>query len=294
MYFAQNLYEVNLMKAFISVDMEGMPYIVIPGQLGLKGTLYEEARKTATKITLITAEALYKNGFNEVVVADSHGPMVNLHVEDLPEYVQIIRGFPRPLSMVAGVEDCDAAVFLGYHAKFGTAKSTFDHTYSGGSINKLEVNSIEVSEFLLNAYTAGEYNVPVILVAGEAQLLKDDLKRYTPWAKTVSLKQSLSRLSAKSSSMTKIEKELKEAVKKAVISFKQHKTKPLKTQKPVKMGVTFLTSHFADVAELLPSAKRINGLKVEYTAKNMVEAYKTFELLVIAANGMSALLTRLI
>ena len=281
------------MKAFISVDMEGMPYVVIPGHLNLKGALYEEARKIATKITLITAEELHKNGFDEVVVADSHGPMVNLHVDELPEYVEIIRGYPRPLSMVAGVEDCDAALFLGYHAKFGTAKSTFDHTYSGASIHKLEVNGTEVSEFLLNAYAAGEYNVPVILVAGEAQLLKDDVKRYAPWAKTVALKHSLSRVSARSPSMIKIEKELRQAVKSAAVTFKQKKAKPLTTPKPVKMGVTFNASHFADVAELLPSAKRTGGLKVEYTAKNMTEAYKTFELLAIASSGISALLTQL-
>jgi len=281
------------MKAFISVDMEGMPYVVIPGHLNLKGALYEEARKIATKITLITAEELHKNGFDEVVVADSHGPMVNLHVDELPEYVEIIRGYPRPLSMVAGVEDCDAPLFLGYHAKFGTAKSTFDHTYSGASIHKLEVNGTEVSEFLLNAYAAGEYNVPVILVAGEAQLLKDDVKRYAPWAKTVALKHSLSRVSARSPSMIKIEKELRQAVKSAAVIFKQKKAKPLTTPKPVKMGVTFNASHFADVAELLPSAKRTGGLKVEYTSKNMTEAYKTFELLAIASSGISALLTQL-
>jgi D-amino peptidase len=281
------------MKAFISVDMEGMPYVVIPGHLNLKGALYEEARKIATKITLITAEELHKNGFDEVVVADSHGPMVNLHVDELPEYVEIIRGYPRPLSMVAGVEDCDAALFLGYHAKFGTAKSTFDHTYSGASIHKLEVNGTEASEFLLNAYAAGEYNVPVILVAGEAQLLKDDVKRYAPWAKTVALKHSLSRVSARNPSMIKIEKELRQAVKSAAVIFKQKKAKPLTTPKPVKMGVTFNASHFADVAELLPSAKRTGGLKVEYTAKNMTEAYKTFELLAIASSGISALLTQL-
>jgi len=293
MHSSLNLYSVVFMKAFISVDMEGMPYVVIPGHLNLKGALYEEARKIATKITLITAEELHKNGFDEVVVADSHGPMVNLHVDELPEYVEIIRGYPRPLSMVAGVEDCNAALFLGYHAKFGTAKSTFDHTYSGASIHKLEVNGTEVSEFLLNAYAAGEYNVPVILVAGEAQLLKDDVKRYAPWAKTVALKHSLSRVSARSPSMIKIEKELRQAVKSAAVIFKQKKAKPLTTPKPVKMGVTFNASHFADVAELLPSAKRTGGLKVEYTAKNMTEAYKTFELLAIASSGISALLTQL-
>jgi len=280
------------MKAFVSVDLEGMPYVVIPGQLNLKGVLYEEARKIATKVTRIVAEELNKNGFDEIVVADSHGPMVNLLVDDLPECVEIIRGYPRPVSMVSGIEECNVALFLGYHAKFGTAKSTFDHTYSGRSVNKVEVNGVAASEFLLNAYAAGDSNVPVVLVAGEAQLLRDDVERYAPWTETVVLKHSLSRVSAKSSSMIRIEKELREAVKRAVANFKQNKVKPLKAKKPVKMRITFLASHFADAAELLPIINRIDGLNVEYTANNMIEAYKTFELLMLAATAITALLER--
>jgi len=281
------------MKAFISVDMEGMPYIVIPGHLGIKGTMYEEARKIATKVTLTVADELHKKGFEAVVIADSHGPMVNLLVDDLPEYVEIVRGFPRPVSMVSGVEGCDVAVFLGYHAKFGTAKSSFDHTYSGGSINKLEINDVEVSEFLLNAYAAGYFKVPVILVAGEAQLLKDDVKKYAPWVETVALKHSLSRVSARSPSMTRIEKELRRAVSRAVTKFKRKRAKPLTVGKPVRARVTFLASHFADVAELLPTVKRLDGLRVEYSAKDMIEAYKTFELLALVAYGISSILTNL-
>lgn len=82
------------MKAFISVDLEGMPHVVTPGHLGLKGTLYEEARRIATRVTLTVADELNKNGFDNVTIADSHGPMVNIHVDDLPEYVEIVRGFP--------------------------------------------------------------------------------------------------------------------------------------------------------------------------------------------------------
>jgi len=286
----KNAYYVVHMKAFISVDMEGMPYIVTRGHLNLKAPLYEEARRIATKVTLIVAEELHKNGFGEVIIADSHGPMVNLLVDDLPDYVEIIRGFPRPLSMVSGVEECDAALFLGYHAKFGTAKSTFDHTYSGGSINKVEVNGTAASEFLLNAYASGESKVPVILVAGDAQLLKDDVKKYAPWCERVALKHSLGRVAARSPSMTRIEKELRTSVKKAVANFKRHKAKLLLAEKPVKFGVTFQATHFADVAELLPKVKRLDGLKIEYAAKDMIEAYKTFELLALAASAMSTIL----
>jgi D-amino peptidase len=281
------------LKAFISVDLEGMPYIVIPGQLVLKGALYDEARKIATKITLTVADELKKNGFDKVVIADSHAAMVNLLVDDLPEYVEIVRGFPRPLSMVAGVEGNDAAIFLGYHAKFGTAKSTFDHTYSGATVNKVEINGTVASEFLLNAYVAGELDVPVIMVAGEAQLIKDDVKRHAPWIETVALKESLSRLSARSPSMVVIEKELREAVRTAVSKLKHKKPPALIAHTPVKTRVTFITSLYADAAELLPTVKRLDALRVEYTSNNMAEAYKTFELLAIAAMGLFRMLDTL-
>jgi len=281
------------MKAFISVDLEGMPYIVIPGHLNLKGPLYEEARRIATRITLIAADELSKNGFDKVIIADSHGPMVILLIDDLPEYVEIVRGFPRPLSMVSGIEGCKTAMFLGYHAKFGTAKSTFDHTYSGASINRVEVNGMAASEFLLNAYVAGELGVPVALVAGEAQLLEDDVKKSAPWAETVALKSSMSRLSAKSASMLSIEKELRRAVRKAVAALKKDKAGLLVAKKPVRMAINFLASQFADAAELLPSIKRIDGLRIEYAAKSMADAYKTLELLTLASSGMQAIMESL-
>jgi len=278
------------LKAFISVDLEGMPYIVIPGHLNLKGPLYEEARRIATKIALITADELNKNGFDKVIIADSHGPMVNLLIDDLPECVEIVRGFPRPLSMVSGIEGCKIAVFLGYHAKFGTAKSTFDHTYSSMSINRVEVNGVAASEFLLNAYVAGELGVPVALVAGEAQLLEDDVRKNAPWAETVALKTSMSRLSARSASMISIEKQLRSSVKKAVASQKKGKVELLLAEKPVRMAINFLSSQFADAAELLPSIKRVGGLRVEYTSKSIRDAYKTMELLTLASSGVQALM----
>ena len=86
------------MKAFISVDMEGMPYVVIPGHLNLKGALYEEARKTATRVTLTTAEELHRNGFDEVVVADSHGPMVNLHLTNYLNTLRLSEDIPVHLA----------------------------------------------------------------------------------------------------------------------------------------------------------------------------------------------------
>ena len=281
------------MKAFISVDLEGLPYVVLPAHLNLKGSLYDEARKIATQVSLIVADELNKNGFDQVVIADSHGPMVNLMVEGLPEYVEIVRGVLRPGSMVSGAENCDVALFLGYHAKYGTARSTFDHTYSGRSVRKVEINGIEASEFLLNAYTLGEMEIPVVLVAGDAVLLRDDVEQHTPWVEAVTLKDSLSRIAARSASMVKLERELKEGVKKAIANFKQNRVTPLLVKKPVKTVITFHATHQADAAELLSMVSRTGGLTVEYTSDSMIEAYKTLQLLVLASAGTASLLEKL-
>jgi D-amino peptidase len=195
--------------------------------------------------------------------------------------------------MMAGIEGCDVALLLGYHAKFGTAKSTFDHTISGGSIYSVEVNGVRCSEFLLSAYIAGEFKAPVVMVAGEAQLLKDDVKKYASWAETVALKQSLSRLSARSPSMKILEKNLRKATRRAVQKLQNHEAKLLVAKNPVKMEVAFQRTQFADVAEFLPQVKRVDGLKVEFTAKNMTEALGTLDLLILGAWGVEWLLQSL-
>ena len=280
------------MRAFISVDLEGMPFVVSLEHLVEKGALYNEARKIATEITLTAADALHRAGFDEVVIADSHGPMVNLLPEELPEYVYLVRGYPRPMAMVAGAEGCDVALFLGYHAKAGTAYGIFDHTYSGANVGRLELNGIEVSEFLLNGFAVGHFNIPVILVGGDKKLLEDDVEKFTPWAERVAFKEAFSRYSAISPSMKKIKKELENAVFRAVEKYKNGETKPLKLDYPVRVKLTFNNSGMADAGELLPGARRIDGKTVEFEARDIIEAYKAFQLLVFAAGGVTSLLRR--
>jgi len=280
------------MKAFISLDLEGLPYIVSREHLFVKGALYSEARRVATEVVKVTVEALHENGFDEIVVADSHGPMVNILPEEMPEYVELVRGFPRPLSMVAFAKGSDAAVFLGYHAKAGTGYATFDHTYSGASVDKLEINGVEVSEFLLNSYLLGSWGIPVILVGGDRRLIETDVKEFAPWAFGVPFKESPSRYAAKSPGMDRIKAMLRNGVVEAVERLKKGEARPLLTEEPVNVRLRFLRSDMADTAELLPFVKRIDGKTVEFEVRTVEEAYKVFELLTLAAAGVNAIVTR--
>ncbi len=291
--FTASIYIVVMsVRAFISLDLEGLPYVVSREHLFVKGALYSEARRIATQIVKVTAEALHENGFDEIVVADSHGPMVNVLPEEMPEYVELVRGFPRPLSMVAFARGSDAAVFLGYHAKAGTGGATFDHTYSSSTVAGIEVNGVEVSETLLNAYLLGEWEIPVAMVAGDRALIETDVRTYLPWAVGVSLKESLSRHSAISPGMEKVKRLLRDGTSEAVRRFKNGVLKPVKVERPVEVKVTFLNTAFADSAELCPLVERLDGRTVRFEAKDVEEAYRIVELLIFASAGVSAITGR--
>jgi D-amino peptidase len=90
-----------------------------------------------------------------------------------------------------------------------------------------------------------------------------------------------------------LEKELRSATKKACVSFQKNGFEPLTIKKLIKMKITFIGSHFADAAQLLPGTKRLDGLSVECTCVSMTEAYRTFELLVLASSGVSSILENL-
>lgn len=278
----------GLGKAFISLDFEGLPFVVSRRQLDPKGRLWEEGRRIATGLICTVVEHLLMNGFDSVVIADSHGEMVNIHPEDLPEKTSLVRGYPRRLSMVAGAEGSSAAVFLGYHAGFGARYATFDHTYSGSVVRSVRINGMTVSEYLLNAFALGEMGVPLILVAGDAALA-EEVKALTPWAEFVPFKQSLGRNAAVSPSLKELKRNLVSAVSVAVERLKEGGVRPLVAQRPVTLEIEFLSTLYADVAELHPGVERLDGLTVRLKVPSVTEAYRLLELLVMAGYGARSL-----
>ncbi len=273
------------MKAYISVDMEGMPGIFHVSQTAPKAFLHEEGRRIVTRITKITAETLYQNGFDEIYVADSHWYMGSIIYEEMPEYVYLIRGSLRPVDMVYGIErGFNAALFIGYHAAAGTSYAILDHTYSGQSFHEVLVNGIKASEFYINALIAGEYDVPVILVGGDDKLRLDVLEK-APWIEYIIFKESITRHSSISPSLIKIERNLKDGIKKAISKIGKD-AKPLKINSPVTFTFIMKNTAYADTGERIPNMERVDPYTLRYRAKNVVEAYKVMQIL---ANLVSAL-----
>jgi D-amino peptidase len=276
------------MKAFISSDMEGLPFTVSNEHMYPGQKLYDETRAIMTDCVLAVVEELKAAGVERIIVADSHGPMVNVLPGRIPEGVELLRGTPRSHSMAAGSGGCDFAIFVGYHAKPDTAMATFDHTINSAVIRKLVIAGIDMSEFLLNSAYLGETGIPVVMVAGDKALLDGDVATHAPWAVRVQLKESLGRYSALSPSMGEVNSLLKAGTRKAVAVYREGHAKLLRIKTPAEVELTFQSSAFADVAADLPGAARVGGTGVRFTIPSMDAGLNTIKLLVFAAAGVKA------
>ncbi len=269
------------MKFFITVDAEGMPWAPSRHMMSPGNPLYGELREIMTHVTNIVVGELYNAGAERVIVADSHGSMVNINPFKLDKRAWLVRGYPRPMAMIAGARGSDAALMLGYHTS-QQAGGVLGHTYAGRIVQRVRVyGSDAATEYLLNAYALGELGVPVILVAGDSKL-KPQVEEFTPWAVFVTLKEAVSFFADMTKPAQDLEEDLRKGVREAVEKLRNGEAKPLKPKEPW-IIVEFKRPFHADIAELFPCVERIDGVTVKLTCSTYLENYRLFEGVVIAA-----------
>src|SRR3954468_8843414 len=111
--------ECGFMRVLISADAEGVTGITNTNELLFGRPHYEFMRTMMTDDVNAAVDGAFAGGAPEVVVNDAHWTMTNVQIERLDPRATLIKGFQKPLCMVAGVEDADAVFFLGYHARTG-------------------------------------------------------------------------------------------------------------------------------------------------------------------------------
>src|SRR5438034_6545602 len=176
-------------KIFISVDMEGITGVVQPAQLGPEGFEYQQARQWMTGEVNAAIQAIRDSGAADIVVCDSHGNGQSLLIDKLPEDVRVVRGFPRPLEMMQGLDESfAAALFIGYHASEWKADAVRGHTISSARLLGVKLNGMEVSEGVYNAALAGQFGVPIAFISGD-RLAVAQLQKVVPGAEGAIVKE---------------------------------------------------------------------------------------------------------
>ncbi len=274
--------EKTAIKVFISVDMEGIWGVVHGDQVSAEGRDYGPARKWMVEDVNAVIEGLFEAGAAEIVVNDSHGSMRNILAQDLNPRVSLISGSPKPLSMMQGIDTSfDACVFVGYHAKAGTASSILDHTYSGATIWSIKVNGLELPELGLNAAIAASFGVPVIMLSGDVETCSQAKSILGSEVVTVAVKESFGRFAAKLLPLEEARKRLRQGAKEALLN--RNKISPLRLPPPYTFELEFHNSNQAEMPALIPQVKRTGARTVTFTVEDFIEGFKLMRALIALA-----------
>ncbi|MFF1417235.1 M55 family metallopeptidase [Streptomyces sp. NPDC058280] len=267
------------MKVLISVDMEGISGIVHPTETNPDRYDYERGRAlmTADANAVITG-VLDAEPAAVVLVADAHGPFRNLLPEELDRRAHLVRGKPRPLGMLGGLDEhTDAVLLVGYHARAGRGPAVLAHTMSDNVLD-VRVAGRSMGEIGLNAAMAGHLGVPVVLLSGD-DIACAELSDLVPSAVTVAVKQALGQAAAVVLHPEEARERLRRAAAEAMT--RRAGVSPLTLAGPLDVEVDLYGTYMVELATLVPGVSRAEGGRtVTFTATDFAEAYRLVLLLV--------------
>jgi len=249
--------------------MEGISTIVDWAEVDRNNSEYAHARKIMAQDLNAAIEGALEAGAKEIIVSDAHGGMRNLRPEEVHEAAYLIRGSPKPNSMMEGIAEggYDAAMYVGYHSMKGTPNGICAHTISGSAVQRIKINDRETGEFGLNSALAGFYGVPSVFLAGDLAATKE-AEAFVPGITTAAVKWASGRYSAKCLHPKEAAKLIKARAKVALTNL--YPT-PRVVEPPVEVKVEYANAVMADVVSLIPSFERVDGV----TMKGVFDDYQT-------------------
>jgi D-amino peptidase len=256
------------MRVYISADIEGIAGVVasVQGQAG--HAEYEKARILMTEEVNAVVEGLVEAGVEEIVVNDSHGPMINILPSILHPAADLILGKPKPMNMACGLTaNFDLFFMVGHHSMAGRG-GVLAHTTNGFAFAEVRVNGVAYGEPGIYGAYAGELGVPVGLVSGD-DCTRDENEGFFPDAEFVVVKQSFGQRAARQVSVKRARDMLKEAAIRAV--RKAGAKKIFALPGPHKVEFVMNNAALADQMAVLPPAKRIDARTVGFDCKDMAE-----------------------
>lgn len=276
--------QVKKMKIYISADMEGIAGVVSGEQLGPTGFEYQRFREFMTQEVNAAIEAAVEAGATEIVVSDSHGNAQNLLIEKLPKNVTLVRGFPRPLMMMQGIDETfDGVIFIGYHSSTTNPQGVRAHTFSSARLADVRLNNVSMSEGSFNAAIAGHFNVPVIMVSGDDAAVKE-VTAIVGEIEGAVVKSSSGFHSTKTMMPEAAQALIREKVKRAVGRIKDFK--PYKARSPVQLDVRFKSYRPSEVLSYLSIVERTDAHSIRFTGKDMIDVSKFMEFIVTYEPGL--------
>jgi D-amino peptidase len=262
------------LKVFISVDMEGVCGVVHWEDVSRSGKDYGLFRRLMTEEANAAIEGALAAGATEILVRDSHGSARNILPDLLHPKAELIRDWAHsPFSMMEGIDETfDAVIFVGYHARANTPNATLDHTMSSSSVYDVTLNGKKMPEAGINAYIAGNFGVPVVLVAGDKAICEQVTELFGE-VETAAVKEGIGN-AARMLHPKKAQELIKQKTTEALNRLSAFK--PFTFTPPYTIDITFRNEERAEIASWLPGAKRKTSTTVSYTSNDWMDVLKFF------------------
>ena len=264
------------MNLYVSCDMEGVAGVCNWEQVNARKYTpeYFIYQRYMTAEVRAAIDGARDAGATGVLVNDSHGPMRNLLLDELPDDIRVIFGNRKPLSMNEGLNENFAGVFFtGYHGAIGDANATLCHTYTPSVIYNVFINGIRCSEAAMNAGIAGWYGVPVLLVTGD-RVTVESAKAQMPWITGVVVKESIGNYAVDSMSPQAAQGAIREGAAQAMRNASA--AKPFVFEPPITLEVDLTRVEQADLVELIPGFERTGDRRVRFVHNDYPTVFRAF------------------
>lgn len=170
-------------NVYVVVDIEGVAGLVFyeyrnQDMSMLNYELLHRNRVLMTEEVNAAARGAFEAGAEKVVVLDHHGAGYNIMPELIDERIELIHGrSEQHFSMGLhhpDIEEADALILLGMHAKAGTVNGCTPHSLLYTETNEGKV--YKLSEASMSMALAGDCGIPCLFIAGDKATVEDTLE----------------------------------------------------------------------------------------------------------------------
>ena len=267
------------MRVHVISDMEGVAGIVKWQQVGGGEALYEEGRRLYTAEINAAVRGAKAAGATEIVVMDCHGagegwtfnslipdeldPDCEYVVQDeWTEYTEFLE------------QGCDAALFVGMHARAGASKGVMNHTISGRDYQNLWFNDVLVGETGINAALCGTWGCPVLLVTGDEACCAEARELLGDALTTVAVKRGLGAGSARMIPPRRARELIEDGAKRALADLGA--VAPWDPGRPCEIRVEFKNTAAPDRLRFRTGVDRVDDRTIVSRAETWWEAWRQY------------------
>jgi D-amino peptidase len=267
------------MRVHVFSDMEGVAGIVKWEQVSGGEPLYEEGRRLYTEEINAAVRGAKAAGATEIVVVDCHGAgkgwtfnsLIHDQLDPACEYVVQEEWTEYTEFLEQG---CDAALFVGMHARAGTTRGVMSHTISGRDYQNLWFNDTLVGETGVNAALCGTWGCPVLLVTGDDATCEEGRALLGDGLTTVSVKRGLGAHAARMVPAVRARELIEEGAKRALSDLSA--VAPWDPGRPCEIRAEFKNTTEPDKLRFRAGVERVDDRTVVSRADTWWEAWQQY------------------